>query len=179
MSGVKDIKPPKSERSTGGKKPPKDKPEKSDAPWSTNDAGERVRSTRALPHEVRLREIFAEAAALLKGADSFSGILLEAKGEELAYGYAKLAKEDPRVKRVLERILEGSAWSAALAPTVTLAVCIAWHYGMIPGKVGVPLVIANGMLPISREEEMAMRAQAAQEQAQAERDNGGGGKPSD
>lgn len=175
---VKEIKEP-GKKPPKDKKPPREKPDSdSNSPWKVNDAGERVRNTRALPHEIRLRETFAEAAALLKTVDGFSGTLLEAKGEELAYGYAKLAKEDPRVKRVLDRILEGSAWSAAMAPTISLVICIGWHYGMIPTKVGVPMVLANGMMPVTREQEINYRRDAEREQAeaqaQAERNGQGG-----
>lgn len=179
--GVKDMNEPKP-RAT--KKPPKTKPNSEDksSPWKVTDEGKRVRSTRSLPHEIRLREFFAGLAgvAALAG-DNFTGAAIEAKSEELAYGYAKLAQSDPRVKQVIAFLLEGSAWTEAIVPTVGLVIVVGWHYGVIPDQVGVPMTMANGLMPVTREQEAQMRAQAKRDQADAaarERASNDGGKPS-
>lgn len=180
--GVKDIKEPKPKAE---KKPPKTKPDSEDksSPWKVTNEGKRVRSGRALPHEIRLREFFAGLAgvAALAG-DNFTGAAIEAKAEELAYGYAKLAQSDPRVKQVIAFLLEGSAWTEAIIPTVGLVIVVGWHYGVIPDQVGVPMTMANGLMPVTREQEAQMRAQQKREQQQAaeehSRGQNDGGKPS-
>lgn len=172
---VKNIKEPKA----SGKKPPKTSGPKSEpsgesSPWKTNSEGRRERSGRSLPYEVRLREFFAglSGVAAIAG-DGFTGAAIEAKSEELAYGYAKLAQADPRVKRVIQFLMEGSAWGEAIIPTVGLAIVVGWHYGMIPDQVGVPMVMANGLVPVSREHEMQMRREAKRN------GQGAGGESSD
>ena len=172
---VRDIKEPK-KTGKGGKKPPKDsgpkaKPTGDDSPWKVNTEGKRERATRALPHEVRLREFFAgiSGVAALAG-DGFTGAAIEAKSEELAYGYAKLAQADPRVKRVIAFLMEGSAWAEAAVPTIGLVIVVGWHYGVIPDQVGVPMVVANGLVPISREQEIQMRREAQRFNGQGDGD---------
>jgi hypothetical protein len=159
------------------------------SPWSIDASGRRKRNTsnvRSLPLEVRLREFFVglSGAAALAG-DGFTANAIEAKAEELAYGYAKLAQMDPRVKRILTTLLEGSAWTEALVPTLGLVIIVGWHYGVIPDKLGVPMTLANGMIPVTRDQEKQMREQANREQAeaqaaaQARQAAGGNGKPGD
>lgn len=177
---VKEIKEPKGSRAPKG-----EASGGAESPWTTNpETGERKRSTRALPLETRLREFFVSLSgvATLAG-DSFTGQAISAKSEELAYGYAKLAQVNPAVKRVLTTLLEGSAWTEALVPTLGLVIVVGWHYGMVPDQLGVPFTMANGMVPVTRTQEQDMKAQAARDQAQAQakaqaKGNGGdGSKP--
>jgi hypothetical protein len=99
--------------------------------------------------------------------DSFTAQAIEIKSEELAYGYAKLAQNDPRVKHVLQMLLEGSAWAEALIPTIGLLIVVGWHHGYVPDQIGVPFTVANGMMPVSRSMEKKMREQAQQDQSDA------------
>jgi hypothetical protein len=134
--------------------------------------GTKVRNTRKLPLENRLNELCAGfAATALIAGDEFTANAISVKAPELAYGWAKLAQSDARVKRVLEALFEGSAWAEALIPTVGLLVVVGWHYGYIPGRVGVPLAMANGLVPISREQEKEMQARA-QTQSQSQKPDG-------
>lgn len=164
---VQPMSEPKS--STKKKKPTTPPKEKTvDSPWGEKD-GKRVRTGKRLPFENRLSEFFATIAGVSAIAgDTFTANVIEAKTEELAYGYAKLAQSDPRVKRVLSMMMEGSAWSEALIPTVGLVVMVGWHYGVIPDRLGLPITMANGVMPVTRGQEMQMRAQAARDQQEAE-----------
>ena len=166
---VKDIKEPKGQRKT---KPSGDGGGTVESPWELKD-GKRKRSTRALPLEIRLREFFVglSGVAALAG-DTFTANAIEIKAEELAYGYAKLASVDSRVKRILTTLLEGSAWTEAMVPTLGLVIVVGWHWGAIPDQLGVPMTLANGMVPVTREQEQAIKAQAAKDQADAENRNG-------
>ena len=161
--------PPPSGKGNGGRKPPP-KPD-SDAPWRVDDTGSKVRNTKKLPFENRLNELLAgfSGMALIAG-DEFTANAITIKAPELAYGWAKLAQSDKRVKRVLEVLFEGSAWAEALIPTVGLVVVVGWHHGYVPSNIGVPLVLANGLVPVSREQEQEMQRQAAaQTQSQSQK----------
>lgn len=158
---------PVKKTSSPPKSPPGDNGHAPEGAWREED-GNKVRNTRALPLENKLKEVLLGTGAILSFKDEFVGIAVEKKAPEIAYGWAKLASEEPRVKRALEFVLEGSAWSEALLPTATLAVAVLWHYGIfIPDKIGVPMTIAVGVMPVSREVEQEMREAAAAESQQA------------
>lgn len=161
-------KAPKEKKPKGDKKP-KAEPKTADteSPWKTLPDGTRVRQGRKLPYEKELHQIFTEVSGLVAMADSFSAGVIENQAESLAYGYAKLAKDDPRVKAFFERLVQGSAYTAAIIPTVTVATAIAWHFGAIPAQLGVPAVVASGQMPYTREQEQDWKRRQAKEQAEA------------
>jgi hypothetical protein len=144
-----------------------DKPDK-DSPWKLDSKGEKVRNTRLLPFETKLRELFvALEGAVTIGGDKFVATAIANKRDELAYGYAKLAKENSSVKKVLETLFATSAWAEALIPTLGLAIVVGWHYGMVPDQLGVPMTMAQGMVPESREDEVINRKRTAEAVAAA------------
>ena len=178
MTPLKDTKPPKGTQGNGGESRPKPPPV-DDSPWRVEPDGKKVRNTRKLPFENRLNELAATFAgvALLAG-DEFTANAISVKAPELSYGWAKLAQSDSRVKRVLEVLFEGSAWAEALIPTVGLVVVVGWHHGYVPSNLGVPLAMANGLVPVSREQELHMRReaeQAAASQSQSQKSEGDSG----
>lgn len=163
---LKEVKDP------GDKKPPKEKPAASSPdtdndPWKYLDDGSKVRKGRKLPFEIQLRELFDTLAGAVKLVDSFSGEIIGNQSEELAYGYAKLAKEDPRIKLFFEKMVTGSAYSAVIVPTALTVIPIAWHFGFMPAKVGVPVTLAAGMMPFMRQQEQEYVAAQQAEQAAA------------
>lgn len=164
---LKEVKEP------SDKKPPKDKPaaaasEKSDEPWRYLEDGSKVRQGRKLPFENQLRALLDELSGALKLVDSFSGQVVSNQSEELAYGYAKLAKEDPHVRAFFERLTTGSAYTAVAVPTVLTVVPIMWHFGFMPAKLGVPVTLAAGVMPFTRGQEREYVASQQQEQAHAD-----------
>ncbi len=166
---LKEVKDPDAGKGKSDKtKTPPSDTDKAD-PWKYLDDGSKVRQGRKLPFENQLRELFDAVAGGVAMADSFSGEVVNKQSEELAYGYAKLAKEDARVKAFFERVVAGSAYSAAIQPTVLVAIPILWHFGLMPSKFGVPVTIAAGMMPFTREQERQYlrEQQAEQEQAEA------------
>lgn len=171
---LRDIKePPKEPKGKKDKPSGESTPTDTNSPWQIKD-GKKVRKGRKLPFENELHGFFIELSGAVAMADSFSANAIEIKSEELAYGYAKLAKDDPRVKAFFDKLVSGTAISAALIPTLTLVAMIGWHFGFIPPKLGVPITLANGMLPFTREEEKKMKAQQAEEQARAAAGGGNG-----
>lgn len=163
---LKEIKEPKAKaRAKATEEKPASAGEATD-PWKYLEDGTKVRQGRKLPFENQLRDLFDTVAGGVKMADSFSGEVIGNQSEELAYGYAKLAKEDARVKVFFEKLVTGSAYSAVLLPTALTVIPILWHFGLVPGKIGVPATLASGMLPFTREQEQ--EALAAQQQQQTE-----------
>lgn len=173
---LKDMKEP----SSGRAKPPKDPPSAEapprdstetpeiESPWKVDEkTGKRTRKGRKLPYEKQIHDLLLELSGAVALADSFSANAIELQSEQLAYGYARLAKEDPRVKALFEKLVTGTALSAALIPTLSLVAMIGWHFGFVPSKLGVPVTIANGMIPFTREQEQSAKNQAAGDQAQA------------
>lgn len=169
LKEIKDPDSPKGEKKEQAKKTkPKPEPESTvETPWEIREDGTKVRKGRRLPYEKEIEQFLVEVSGAVAMADSFSAKAIELKAPELAYGYARLAKDDPRVKAFFEKILTGSAWSAALFPTVTLAVMVGWHWGFVPPQLGVPVVFGTGMMPLTRAEEQALKAQVSKEQQAA------------
>lgn len=166
LKDIKEPKEPKEPKSKPGKDEPKPTADTTTEAWKYNDDGSKVRQGRKLPFENQLRDLFDTAAGAVKLADSFSGEIIGNQAEELAYGYAKLAKEDPRIKAFFEKMVTGTAYSAVAIPTALTVIPILWHFGVMPGKVGVPATLAAGMIPFTREEEQAALAAQQAQQAQ-------------
>jgi hypothetical protein len=176
---LKEIKEP------AGKKPPRDAPREKtdpteeipDSPWKLEPDGTRVRKGRKLPYEKQIHQLLIEVSGGVALVDSFSAKAIELQSEQLAYGYARLAKEDPRVRALFEKLITGTAFSAALIPTLTLVGMIGWHFGFIPAKVGVPLTMASGMMPFTRGQEQEIKEKARRDQEEAEAHAPGGTHP--
>lgn len=165
---LKEIKEPSSAEKSQEKKQEKKSEPTIETPWELREDGTKVRKGRRLPYEKEIEQLFIELSGAVVMADSFSAKAIELKAPELAYGYARLAKDDPRVKALFEKLLTGTAWSAAIIPTVTLAVMIGWHWGFVPAQLGVPVTLGTGMLPFTREQEQQAKAEQMAEQQKAE-----------
>lgn len=162
---LKDIKEPKGSEKKERKPKSTDTPPES--PWRIEDDGTKTRQGRKLPYEAQIQQLIIELSGLVALTDSFSANILELRSEELAYGYARLAKDDPRVRAFFDKLLTGSSWSAALVPTVTVAIAIAFHYGIVPAKIGVPVTLMAGAIPVTREQEQYAQQEARKQQEAA------------
>ena len=166
MPLVEEKKPPKESKSKGEAKP-KQPDTSGDDPWKTLPDGSKVRQGRKLPYEKQLHQLFREVGGAVSLADSFAGEAFKLRSEELAYGYAKLAQEDDRVKAFFARILAGSAYSAIVVPTACLIIPILWHFGMVPARIGVPITFMSGLPLVTREQEQKYKADQEREQEAA------------
>jgi hypothetical protein len=123
----------------------------------------------ALPLEKKLRDLFMGLAGLAEMVgDEFSSKVVENKAEELAYGWARVAQENEKVRIAIKWMVETTAWTDAVVPTVLVGGSIAWRYGMVPDQIGQPIAKFAGAIPMTPEEEEALAAQAAQMQKMME-----------
>lgn len=63
------------------------------------------------------------------------GAIISEHAKPIAEGWNTLAQENASVAKVLDSLTEGSAWGAALMPTMSLAIAIAANHGAL-GKFG-------------------------------------------
>lgn len=149
------------------KKPSKAKATDDDSPWTYID-GKKVRQGRKLPNEAKIQQFLIESAEMLSVADEFTATAILKKSDELAYGYAKLAQEDPRVRKIVTMLTSSSAWAAAMVPTATILVAVLWHHGFMPDRVGMPVTMMQELPLMTRAEINEARETAMREGREAE-----------
>lgn len=131
---------------------------------------------KALPLEKKLRDLCMGLAGLAEMlGDEFSATVVESKAEELAYGWARVAQENEKIRLVLRWMVETNAWTDAAIPTVMVGGSIAWKYGVLPDAIGQPIAKFAGAIPMTPEEEKEIQdklgaAMAAQEAETAHED---------
>lgn len=155
------------------KKPPKarkaeTKTTDDDSPWKYVD-GEKQRQGRKLPNETKIHQFLIESAEMLSIADQFTATAILNKSEELAYGYARLAQDDPRVRKIISTLTSSSAWATAMVPTATILVAVAWHHGFMPDRIGLPVTMMQGLPTYTRAQMVEAAAQARREGEAAEK----------
>lgn len=138
--------------------------------------GKKVRNTRLLPGEGKLKEILYDLGETISNGDAFVGEAIKNQAPELAYGYCRLAQEDATVKRIIGYLTSSSAYAEALIPTLTLTAAILWHFGIfIPDKIGVPAAIMTVGIPMSREVETEMKREQMRTEKEREPGTKGSG----
>ena len=93
--------------------------------------------------EKKLLEFFQGISMALALVNANDAIIIEENAEALAHAYAKLAKENAAFKRILDRLLEGSAWSEAVMVTLMTAVPIAANHGLSMPQMRIPGMTQN------------------------------------
>lgn len=66
--------------------------------------------------------------------DDYCAFIIASRTPELAKSLTIVANENAAVKRILSRMLEGSAWGGVALSVVGIAVPIAQHHGLVPGS---------------------------------------------
>lgn len=99
-----------------------------------NDSPPERRPPRKGSLEYKLTEFLSSAAALPTVAgDSYSAAVITMRAPLLAAALADLADENASVKRMLSRMLEGSAWGAVAIATLAIVIPIAQAHNVLPG----------------------------------------------
>lgn len=132
----------------------------------------------ALPFEKKLREVFmGVAGGIFMLGEEFSSTVIENKAAELAYGWARVAQENEKVRVFIGWAVTTNAWTDAAVPTAVVVGAIAWRTNMLPegmiASMGERAAKFSGALPLSKEEEeqaaaaaMKMMSMAVAEQEQ-------------
>lgn len=75
------------------------------------------------------------AMAAAASGDDVSAVVLTIRGPGLASAWAELARINPGVRRALERLTTGGAWSGVIMSTLAVAMPIAEAKGVLPPNV--------------------------------------------
>lgn len=86
--------------------------------------------------EKRLQELFVMVAMVVGPLNERDGAIILSSSESLAKSWTALANENAAVKRVLERLVETSAWSQVVFSTGGVALAIAVNHGVELGPFG-------------------------------------------
>lgn len=92
-------------------------------------------SPRAGSLEARLADLLAASSiAFAVSGDVYSAQVVSLRSPALASALADLAKENAAVRRILDRLLEGSAWGSVLFALAAIIIPICQAHGIIPGS---------------------------------------------
>lgn len=96
--------------------------------------------------EKRLKTMIELIGNVTSGFDQFDGLIIRDSAEDLAKALVDLANENPRARRVLEGMLEGSAWAGVGAVVGWQIVTpIAVHHRMLPEPINTNLAEIRGI----------------------------------
>jgi hypothetical protein len=103
---------------------------------------DRKPGARASALERKLEELFAAIAlAFTLTGDQFSATVISRRSPDLARAWARLAQENPAVKRFLDGLLAGSSWGEAAMVTLGTVLPILWRKGIVPDELGQPFAM--------------------------------------
>jgi hypothetical protein len=95
------------------------------------------RRTASVKLEEKLEELFsALALPFMLAGDKHCADIIAQGAPKMASAWVTLADENPGVKRVLNKLTEGSAWGGVILSTAAVAVPIAAHHGAPLGPLG-------------------------------------------
>lgn len=138
----------------GSVEPPKDAAASAaaDAPPSAKPRAtkERTPTTRATSLEKRLTELYVSLGTLVIVADPVCGTAVIQQAPETAAALDTLAKENPKVKRALEKMLAGGAWGSVVMAHFPIITTILAHHNMLPAQVAESLGIEPKAKPTLR-----------------------------
>lgn len=92
------------------------------------------RATRTPALQAKLEQFFAiPAMAFAAGGDTYSAEILSTRGPLVAEAWYELSKQNSTVKRMLESLVEGSAWGGVIFSSLSVVIPIAKHKGLYRG----------------------------------------------
>jgi hypothetical protein len=103
---------------------------------------------RKPPLKKQLEDVFATiAVAIAATGDAHCANVVASQAEPLAEAWSELAKVNPRVKAVIEKMLTGSAWGQVIFVSAATVIPIAAHHGLIPRNFPMPFSFGFGPPP--------------------------------
>lgn len=92
--------------------------------------------------EAKLGELFGSFSLIFAASgDQYCAEIVALRSPALAQSWAELARQNASVKRVLESLVEGSAWGGVIFSTLGIAIPIAKHHGLYRGPDPFSLVL--------------------------------------
>jgi hypothetical protein len=119
------------ERAKTGDVPPKESPLGADSPLL---GGDRPKTRGDLGKiEANLNDLMGTMSMMfvMKG-DAYCGMILAQRSPALVTSWIELAKVNDGVKRVLDTMSSGGAWSGVIMSTSAIAIPMAQHHGYYP-----------------------------------------------
>lgn len=96
--------------------------------------------------ETQLEDFFGGIGLMVAATgDTHCADVIVTQAKPLAEAYANLAKKNERVRRILEMMMEGSAWGQVITVTAATVIPIAAHHGLYPQ--GFPMPFSFGIGP--------------------------------
>lgn len=96
--------------------------------------------------ETRLEEFFGGVAvAIAATGDPVCSRHVARQAKPLASAWNNLARENPRVRKIIERALSGGAWGEVILVTSATVIPIAAHHGLLPDSFPVPFSFGIGV----------------------------------
>lgn len=109
---------------------------------------------RRPPFKKQIEDAFVTiSVAVAATGDLHCATIIAANAEPMALAWADLAKVNPRVQAVIERMLTGSAWGGVIFATAACAIPIAVHHKMLPEKFPLPMGFGIDQSPEVQEED--------------------------
>lgn len=85
--------------------------------------------------------------AVMFTGDEYCASIIATQAEPLAEAWAELAKKNVRVRRMIEMLLQGSAWGQVITVTAATVIPIAAHHGLYPKGAPMPFTFGLGPPP--------------------------------
>jgi hypothetical protein len=96
--------------------------------------------------ETQLEDFFGGIALMVAAmGDQVCAEIIATQAKPLADAYGNLARKNERVRRMLEMMMEGSAWGQVITVTAATVIPIAAHHDLYPK--GFPLPFSFGIGP--------------------------------
>lgn len=113
---------------------PKDK-EKKEPPKDRERKATVSRLPNRKPLQPRLEKMFAGMGLMLAPIDSVCGMQIVQSSGPLSEAFENLANQNPRVRKVLERLLSGGAWGEVFVASMPIIVTVLSHHKILPPAV--------------------------------------------
>ena len=139
-------------------KPP---PKRDDKPPPSSNGPGRPKGTANRGTVANIENTITEFLNGVALAFSFQGndvcaVVFTHRGPKVAAAWAELARQNPNVRKTLERLMQGGAWGGVAISTISLLMPIGQYYEVIPANIPI--------FALSREEqEHIIRIRAAKE----------------
>ena len=128
--GVAKVRPPGT--ADGDTKKPKDPPKKTTSTSSKSTTKTNRPAGRPTGIEKQLYEFFTTVGTIASIYNADDGMVIVQNAEPLSKAWADLAAKDARVKKAIETLMTGSAWSGVIFATGTVALAIAQNHDVVP-----------------------------------------------